>query len=159
MITGQASNFEGGMGGWTCYDRGTGRAHGNCHTHINYEGRSSVAHSHGDCPNTQGGISQTFATTARTSYKLIFVAFAGTWDGTDTDDFYIRVSNSNADEWVQMSVDHGAWNKVEHAFVADGEVQITIWSDVNHCIDVDDIILQDCSGAGIEHIRRVKELY
>jgi hypothetical protein len=144
LITGQATDFEGGMGGWGCYDNGNA-PHGNCHTHENYNGRSSVAHIHGSCTGTQGGIQQTFETAAGTSYHLLFVAFAGTWDGTDTDDLHIKVSNSDKDDWVSYSIAHGQWANVDHRFRASGAVTITIWSDVNHCIDVDDITLQACT--------------
>jgi hypothetical protein len=144
LITGQATDFEGGMGGWGCYDNGNA-PHGNCHTHENYNGRSSVAHIHGSCTGTQGGIQQTFETAAGTSYHLLFVAFAGTWDGTDTDDLHIKVSNSDKDDCVSYSIAHGQWANVDHRFRASGAVTITIWSDVNHCIDVDDITLQACT--------------
>jgi len=144
LITGQASDFEGGMGGWSCYDNGNA-GHGNCHTHSNYNGRSSVAHIHGGCGGSQGGIQQTFETQPGTSYHLLFVAYAGTWDGTDTDDLHIKVSNSDKEDWVAYSIEHSEWRTVDHRFTASGPVTITIWADVAHCIDVDDIILQACT--------------
>jgi len=145
LVSGTASDFEGNMGGWSCYDRGTGSAHGTCHTHSNYYGRTSVAHIHGSCTGTQGGIMQTFQTTAGGSYHLLFVAFAGTWDGEDTDDLYIKVDNSDKSDWVGYSIAHGDWVNVRHEFTATGAATVTIWSDVNHCIDVDDVIIQECS--------------
>jgi len=39
----------------------------------------------GPCTAKQGGITQTFATTSGVRYKLEFLAYAGTWDGVDTD--------------------------------------------------------------------------
>merc|ERR1719158_2790876 len=146
LISGQARDFEGGMGGWSCYsnpDSSVGQ--GNCHTHSNYNGRSSVAHIHGGCTGSQGGIQQNFATESSSTYTLKLLAFAGTWDGTDTDDFFIKVDNSDQSSWVPFSVAHGDWEESSLTFTANGEVTITIWSDQNHCIDVDEIVLEMCS--------------
>ena len=135
------------MGDWSCYSNPNANAgHGNCHTHTNYNGRSEVAHIHTSCDaGTQGGIQQTFATGSYITYTLKLLAYAGTWDGTDTDDFHIKVDNSDQSDWVQYSVEHGTWEEASLTFTAYGETTITIWSDAYHCIDVDEIVLEMCS--------------
>ena len=160
IISGDSSNFETSMGGWGCYDRGTGTTQGNCHLHTNYNGRSSVAHIHGGCTGSQGGITQTFATLSGVTYKLNFLAFAGTWDGVDTDVVEVLVSNSDSSSWSQYSVTASAWNSIDHSFTASGSVTITIWSDINQCIDVDDITLSQCSpGIKVLHLLKVIQVF
>ena len=112
---------------------------------------SGTAHLHGSCHGgTQGGIQQTFSTTALTSYTLTFSAFAGLWDGADTDYLEVMIENSDQSEWVQFSVAQDEWEGIAHRFIAYNDVNIIIWSDADECIDVDDIELINC-GTGDSH--------
>jgi len=146
IISGQARDFEGGMGDWQCYDHRTGTQHGNCFARwTGVFGGTTAAHIHGDCDVTQGGIQQTFPTEAGVNYRLGFLAYAG-WNGdrVDISNIEIMISNSDKSDWEVKSVTHNKWNPMSTAFTANGEVTITIWADVNHCIDVDDISLSVC---------------
>eukprot|EP00493_Phyllostaurus_siculus_P019035 UN19336 len=87
-----------------------------------------------------------FSVSSGSTYNLKFLAFAGTWDGTDTDDLFVKVEGSDQSSWVQYSVAHGAWDTVDLSFYAEeSDVTITIWSDANYCIDVDEIELEVCT--------------
>eukprot|EP00494_Astrolonche_serrata_P029026 UN29293 len=142
LISGQDSDFEGGMAGWTCYDDGNGFPHGNCHVNLNYQGHTSSGHIHGNCDHTQGGIEQTFQTTSGTFYNLRFLAHAGHVDGVD--DVYVRIVNSDVSSLIKFEVNHGSWEVIEIFFMANGPVNIVIFADIGHCIDVDDITLDQC---------------
>lgn len=145
LISGDASDFENGLGNWNCYDR-TGSNHGQCHIHHHTNGRTATMHIHGGCSGSQGGIQQTFETIIGTTYRLKFVAFAGNWDGEDTDTFYVSVDSFS---WQEFSHDYGEWGDFEMTFTAKGATNIIIWSDIGHCLDVDDITLEECTDAGI----------
>eukprot|EP00494_Astrolonche_serrata_P004381 UN04393 len=119
LISGQDTDFEGGPGGWTCYDRENGNPHDNCVTQNGYE--SSSMHIHAMCLSTQGGITQTFPTTNGLSYKLTFLAQAGEWDGVDTDVVYVMIENSSETHWIQFSVEPGGWENIGVAFTAYGD--------------------------------------
>jgi len=143
IISGDSSNFQGGFGGWQSYDKRTGSPHGDCevNTESVHFGQKATAHIHGNCLETQGGIQQTFATEAGITYTLKFLAYAGEWDGKDTDEVWIKIENSEKELWAKYSVGPGKWRSISHMFTATGQVTITIWADVGHCINVDEITL------------------
>lgn len=137
------------MGGWSCYDRGNGNPHGNCHTHSNYNGHTTTFHIHGSCHGgTQGGIRQSFSTTANTQYTLEQQCYAGAWDGgSDTD--YLEISTDGGSSWTRYGCAPGAWQTINHQFTASGSsTDIIIWADGHECIDVDNIVLDSCSSGG-----------
>jgi len=166
LISGIESTCEGctlwGLGSWSCYDRGNGNVHGTCHTEENVGGMAGMTfHLHGNCHGgTQGGIRQTFATTAGVEYKLTFLAIAGAWDGVDTD--YFEISTNGGSSWTQYAAPPNhlghSWLNMEHTFTASApSTDLIFWADGNECIDVDNIILETCTVAAVgdPHLRNM----
>jgi hypothetical protein len=147
----QNGDFLSGMSGWPCYHKTSAEyIKGDCHTHPQYQGFTATGHLHGHChEGTQGGIHQEIMVAAG-SYKLKFKAFAGIWDNgaaaADTDHMQVRVTGTDQSSWTTTDVAPEHWQDVELSFTTGaGQIDIQMWSDANECIDVVDIVIEQCT--------------
>jgi len=136
IISGQANDFEGGMGGWNCLNGG------NCVAHEDFAGRTSVADVH-ECTGMMGSMEQTFSTEAGRIYELNFEAYAS--EGKHFQISFSYSDQSRSDEVVQFSIAQRSWSSLSHVFTSHQEVTITIEAGADHCIHVDDITLSVCT--------------
>jgi len=144
FISGMDRSFEGGMGNWDCYNYNNGDYNSDCYDYDSYFGRQNVNHKRGYCTHSQGGLEQSFSTMSGRTYKFTWKAYSDEWENDDMDMMYVRVRNSDKSEWTQYSVSRGNWGDFELTFTAYGQVSITMWSDVDRCVDVYDFMLSQC---------------